>query len=441
MKTSRRRSIAVPVFGEPVLRATCQGVPVYDYGYTHVLGESPDLTYEVGIQTGNAAPLCKMRPKKSWEITFNRLGGTPPRMPRTTANDYLPLEPIHLIDGNPETCWSSRSQAQPDVEPAWIRLDLPVEQVIRRVVLRKRPAGPPRVSDGTSVGPERDALEVGMAVPGHLTVLLARDGQTWNTVFEGPSRDGPGDAEFACEFADTSAKQIWIVGRELRRVENWQFAFSIAGVEVHDPGGRNVALATRGTGITVSSTQHSFGQTREEHHWLWPLATDLGLKWIRIGYHDDPVNWHWVEKEKGKLAVDPEADASVSYLVERGVDIVLALGFGNRLYTQSDPARRLPQLAEWYYENPAPPTTAPALRAWLRFVRFMARKYRDRVKVFEVWNEWNAPNYWGAPVNLEHYLALARATIPVLRHECPEARIMLGSFAGFACGFSTWSPD
>jgi hypothetical protein len=23
-----------------------------------------------------------------------------------------------------------------------------------------------------------------------------------------------------------------------------------------------------------------------------------------VGYHDDPVNWHWVEQEKGVLAVD-----------------------------------------------------------------------------------------------------------------------------------------
>ena len=109
-------------------------------------------------------------------------------------------------------------------------------------------------------------------------------------------------------------------------MENWLYAFSIAGVDVIDSAGSNVALATRGTGVTVSSTQHSLGQTREEHHWLWPLAADLGVKWIRIGYHDDPVNWHWVEKEKGKLAVDPEADAAIDYLVERGVDIVLGAG-------------------------------------------------------------------------------------------------------------------
>ena len=224
-------------------------------------------------------------------------------------------------------------------------------------------------------------------------------------------------------------------------MENWLYSFSIAEVEVFDTAGRNVALATRGTGVTVSSTQHSLGQTRDEHHWLWPLAADLGIKWMRIGYHDDPVNWHWVEKEKGKLAVDAKADAAIDYLVERGVDIVLALGFGNRLYSNEDPARKLPQLWEWYYENPRPPTTPAALKAWARYVRFMARKYRGRVKVFEIWNEWNIGVYWGAQPNLEQYLAIARVTIPILRRECPQAKVMLGSYAGYFPGMSTWSPD
>ena len=71
----------------------------------------------------------------------------------------------------------------------------------------------------------------------------------------------------------------------------------------------------------------------------------------------------------------------------------------------------------------------------------MARHFRDRVKVFEIWNEWNIDVYWGAQANLDHYLAVARASIPILRKECPKARVMLGSVAGFAYGMSTWSAD
>jgi hypothetical protein len=432
---------ALSLFAEPVQGAVCDGVPIHTYGYTHVLAAAPDLSDDSALQVGNRAPCTKLPVKTSAEISFNRLGGTAPRMPRTEANNYLPLECIHLIDGDPQTCWCSKSLPQPDAEPVWIRLDLPAERLLTGIVLRKRIPRFARLTDGSSMPLDKGAVEIGRAIPCELTIRISRDARTWETVFDGPSGDTPERHEFTCAFAAQPAKQIWILGRQLRRLENWLYSFSVAGVEVLDTAGRNVALATRGTGVTVSSTQHSLGQTRDEHHWLWPLAANLGVKWIRIGYHDDPVNWHWVEQEKGKLAMDPEADAAIDYLVERGVDIVLALGFGNRLYSNDNPARQLPQLWEWYYENPRPPTTPPALAAWADYVRFMARTYRGRVKVFEIWNEWNIGVYWGAQPNLEQYLAIARITIPILRQECPEAKVMLGSYAGYFPGLAAWSPD
>ena len=73
----------------------------------------------------------------------------------------------------------------------------------------------------------------------------------------GPTGDSPEREEFVFSFEARPAKQVWISGEEFPRVENWLYAFSIAEVEVLDPTGRNVALATTGTGITVSSTMHS----------------------------------------------------------------------------------------------------------------------------------------------------------------------------------------
>jgi len=69
----------------------------------------------------------KLVPKKSWEITNNLLGSTPAREPRSLRIDDQPLLCVHLIDGDPETCWSSRAQIEADFEPVWIRIDLPVE--------------------------------------------------------------------------------------------------------------------------------------------------------------------------------------------------------------------------------------------------------------------------------------------------------------------------
>ncbi len=424
---------------QPQVQGACNGVPIKRFGFCWVLGEAPNLLDDVPFQTGNSAPRVKVHPKDSSQIKRNYLGVTTTRMPRSTANDYLPLEAIHLIDGNRQTCWMSRGQSRPDAQPVWIRIDLPMERQIDRVVLRKRPpSDQPRSTLGWV--PARDAVEVGRGMPATLTIKTSRDSREWETAFDGSTGDAPAKLDCEFRFAARPAKQIWITAGNLPLVENILYAFSLAEVEVYDTGGRNVALATCGSGITVNSTHHSPGMELASHRWYWPLHYDAGFKWARIGYHDDPINWHWVEKQKGVLKIDPETDAAVTELVSHGVDIVMSLNFGNRLY--SGPAGRpLPQLWEWNYDMPAPPTTPEALAAWTRYVEFMVKHFRGRVKHFEIWNEWNISCYWGAKPDVKHYLAVARAAIPVIRKHAPEAKIMMGSWAGFPHGISTWTPS
>jgi hypothetical protein len=423
---------------QPQVQANCRGVPIKRFGFCWVLGEAPDLLDDVPLQVENTAPRVKIHPQTSSQIKRNYLGVTTTRMPRSTENDYLPVEAIHLIDGNLQTCWLSRGQSRPDAQPVWIRIDLPVERQLDRVVLRKRPpSDQPRSTLGWV--PARDAVEVGRGVPATLTIKLSRDGREWATAFDGPTGDTPAKLDCEFRFAARPAKQVWITAGNLPLVENILYAFSLAEVEVYDTTGRNVALATCGTGVTVNSTHHGPGMELASHRWYWPLHYDAGFKWARIGYHDDPINWHWVEKQKGVLKIDPVTDAAVTELVSQGVEIVMSLDFGNRLY--SGPAGRvLPQLWEWNYDLPAPPTTPEALAAWARYVEFMVQHFRGRVKHFEIWNEWNISCYWGAVPSVEHYLAVARAAIPVIRKHTPDAKVMMGSWAGFPHGISTWTP-
>ena len=437
---------AAPLFCElcsaserPRKQTECNGVSIDRYGFCWVLSEAPDLLDDVPFQLDNSSPRVKIHPKESEQIKRNYLGVTTTRMPRSTENDYLPLEAIHLIDGNLRTCWMSRAQTRPDVQPLWIRLDLPRERVIERVVLRKRPQAT-EVRSTLGWTPMRDAVEVGRGIPASVTIRLSRDGGEWATVYEGPTDDSPEKYDFEFRFPSQSAKQIWITAGDLPLVENILYTFSLAEVEVYDTDSRNVALATCGTGVTVNSTHHSPGQVLAAHRWYWPLHYNAGFKWARIGYHDDPINWHWVEKEKGVLRIDPVTDAAVTELSEQGVNIVMSLGFGNRLY--SGPATRpIPQLWEWNYDMPAPPTTPEALAGWKRYVEFMVTHFRDRVDHFEIWNEWNISCYWGAVPRLEDYLAVAKAAIPIIRRHAPDAKIMMGSWAGFPHGIHSWTSE
>ncbi len=385
---------SIPPESRPVIRTYIDGVPVYNFGYSSFYAESPMLTDDTEVQKGNMHAAKKIHPKKSWEIKSNRLGANPPRTPRLPEHDYQPLECVNLIDGSDETCWASRYHIRKDESPLpWIRIDLAKAREIYKIILRKRKITHDRNKPG-SIPMFDGAVEVGRDMPGRIIIKASLDAYRWDVLFDGQTHDTPEKETFVCEFSPRSYRQIWILGDDLKWCESWMCAFSIAGVEIYDMQERNIALASYGNGITASSTFHGLGNERETHHWLWPIHMDLGLKYSRIGYHDDMINWHWVEREKGVYTMDPESEAAIDLLVNNGVEIVYALGFGNRLY-QKDPTRYLPQLWEWYFENPEPPKTEEALAAWEKFVRYSVNYFKDRIHYFEVWNEWNGECYWG----------------------------------------------
>jgi hypothetical protein len=400
------------------IEAYADGEPVYAFGYTYVYGLCPDLQPSVRLQEGNKRPWRKIRPKKSWELKGHKFGSTPAREPKTAWNDDQPLLCVHLIDGDPETAWCSRGQVQPDVEPVWIRIDLPLESRITSVVLVPHPKGMGKLGSG---GP------AGQAFPRQLEIRLSRDGWHWETVFANrnfPPPDPMKPQEF--RFQPRLAKQIWIIGNECTPVMNFGHCFSISEVEVRDEEGNNLALISRGAGVTVSSTHTGYGMDRYTQDMLWPIQYDLGFKWLRVGYDMGVFLWAYVEREKGKLKVDTRADAAITEAVANGIKVIMCLDKGNWLYApQPKKKDRTRELMETYYDRPPEPTEGDEayLQGYLNYVRYMVRHFKDRVRYFEIMNEWSRP--------VEEYVRLAKATIPVIREEYPEAKILAVSTGGF----------
>ncbi|MDO4576214.1 MAG: discoidin domain-containing protein [Planctomycetia bacterium] len=420
----------------PTQQTRCNGEPVVRFGKTWIYGQAPDLLEIRTLQQGNTNRLEKVRPKKSSEITWNGIGINTSGMPRSRTNDYQPCEPIHLIDGDVETCWMSRGKRLPDAEPAWVRLDFPREKTIHKVVLKERPKG--YVRPAWTKIPQAGCVEVGQGMPPRVKIEASRDNVTWQTLYEGETDGTP---EWVASFAPVAAKSVRVTALSTEYVEQFGYAFSIGELEIYDTENVNTALVSSGTGILASSTEQGRNEI-DLLRTLWPAHGDAGFKWVRIGYHDDPINWHEVEKVKGTLEVDPMTDAAITELANMGLNIVMCLNFGNRLYApDAKSPRPFPQLWEWYYDSPPPPVTPEALAAWDRYVAFIVTKYRDRVKYFEVWNEWNIPLYWGGPVDEEHYVTLAKRTIPIIRRLAPDAKILVGSTSGFPTGCRNWQGD
>ncbi len=399
---------------QPV-RAICDGVPVHGYGYTYIWGVSPTFIKGTQLQEGNNANQKKIKPKKSWEIETNMLGATP-SFTRTALMDFQPQLSINLIDGDYDTFWCSRPQNQPDYEPVWIRIDLAKESLIKAVVLVPR--------------------EDNKGMPSDLTIKVSRDSWHWITVYENPRYDQvlPGTPKpRVFSFEPIRAKQIWVIGRNLQKVYFGTYSFSVAEVEVIDEIGDNLALASRGAGVTVSSTHYGGVHPRELQEMLWPVHYDLGLKWVRIGFRSSVLDWHSVEQEKGKYVIDPRADETITECVSNGVNVVLVLGFTNWLYTPQghrDPkqAKQIWQTQEGYFgQVPGGHGTLPAaegpvmLEGYKNYVRFMVRHFKDRVKYFEIWNE--EQFYFPSPAA---YCEWVKSVVPIIREEAPEARILLG---------------
>ncbi len=400
------------------------GVPVYALGYTYVYGVSPWFRPGVVLQEGNEAPTRKIQPKKSWEIKNNLFGSTPAREPRTAANDDQPLLGIHLIDGDVRSCWASRGQNQADLEPAWIRIDLPLEALVDRVVLVGHPQGM-----GES-DPKEGSVKVGQAFPRKLEIRLSRDAWHWDTVYKTEAfkpLDVKGRNEIP--FNRRLAKQIWIIGSDLPLTHYFGHCFSIAEVEVLDADGKNVALVSRGAGVQVSSTHTGFAMDRFTQDNLWPVQYDLGFKWTRVGYDMSLFQWGYVEREKGRLKVDERAEAALTEAAKNGLEVVLCLDKGNWFYTPAPkPPDRTRDLMETYSNNPGWQRILleypPQLEGYLNYIRFMVRQFKDRVRIFEVWNEWGPYTYDEAKNN---YSRVLRAAIKIIREEDPQAKIMPAS--------------
>ena len=65
----------------------------------------------------------------------------------------------------------------------------------------------------------------------------------------------------------------------------------------------------------------------------------------------------------------------------------------------------------------------------------MVKRYKDRVKVWEIWNEENSAIFWKPSPSAAGYAALLKAAYAAIKAEDPTATVLLGGTAGFDRAF------
>ena len=422
------------------VEAICDGAPVYSFNHlVYIYGQSPDLYPDVINQENNHHPVNKLTLKKSWEIKNNFFGFCHEMTPRTRFNDSQPYLPIHLIDGDPTTMWASFESFMPEDQEEWIRIDLPIESPISSVSLKC-------IYDYMGRKDKERRWHWGNSLPRELTVKLSCDAWHWKTIFETEDsrecrevlrgdHEKPNSVDIVLK-EPIRGKQIWIGGKGFTGIGYNGTMFSINGVEVLDPKGRNLALISNGAGVTVSSTSDAHNSDRYSANTLWgPLQYDLGVKWVKLGSDNGSSLWCFTEHEKGKLIADENMNAAVTEAVNHGINIIMTLDFmGNWIY--EDPPHktnwkeaRFREINESYICGVPHVDSNPEMFAgYLKYVEYMANHFKDRVAYFEIGNEYK----FGKDDDVNWYKnVIFEPTYEIIKRVAPESKICLCGTNGF----------
>ncbi|MDO5553767.1 MAG: cellulase family glycosylhydrolase [Planctomycetia bacterium] len=138
-------------------------------------------------------------------------------------------------------------------------------------------------------------------------------------------------------------------------------------------------------------------------------AARAGLGMVR-----DDMPWASVEKEKGVYQFPESFDKYVDRATELGLEPLLIINYGNKLYDEGDF-----------------PHSDEAVAAYARYAGEVAKHFKGRCRYYEIWNEWTGGCGMGrwmknAHNTPENYLKLIKAASEAIREVDSNAFIVGG---------------
>ena len=140
---------------------------------------------------------------------------------------------------------------------------------------------------------------------------------------------------------------------------------------------------------------------------------ELGLKRIRLAIND--VDSNRVDWSKPELSIDPSHDDFITSLADNGVTITFMLSFWDKESVAEGKEIQYPRFK-----------TEEEIQLYLDYVQFIVHHFKDRIQYYEIWNEPNIEDtiQW---IEIDDYINLVERTVPVIREEYPDAKIVVGS--------------
>ncbi|OGV64204.1 MAG: hypothetical protein A3K19_31500 [Lentisphaerae bacterium RIFOXYB12_FULL_65_16] len=132
------------------------------------------------------------------------------------------------------------------------------------------------------------------------------------------------------------------------------------------------------------------------------LMKEAGIEWVRTDF-----DWAGVERKEGEWDF-ASLDETVAWAEAAGVQILPILDYDVKW---ASPA----------YKH---------LDKWITYVRQVVTRYKDRIRVWEVWNEQNLDGAWRDKPDAANYATLLKATYRTIKEIDPELTVLHGGLAG-----------
>jgi len=170
-------------------------------------------------------------------------------------------------------------------------------------------------------------------------------------------------------------------------------AAAAAAEGAHDP---HPALAMQPVPAGVGVNIHFYDGNDDD----WAMIEAAGVGIVRMD-----VSWGGSEKEPGQYDFT-HYDALIARLEQRGIRLLFIIDYGNPLY-----------------DDGLAPHSDECRDAYARFCAALAKRYRDKHVIWELWNEPNI-SFWKPKPNVDDYMAWCHAVVPAIRQADPGACVI-----------------
>jgi len=137
------------------------------------------------------------------------------------------------------------------------------------------------------------------------------------------------------------------------------------------------------------------------------LMKEAGVGWVRMDFL-----WSDIEPESGRLELE-KYDRIVDLLAKNNIHILGILNYSTDWASSC---------GKWN----CPPADSGI---FIKYAETVIRRYKDRIKYWEVWNEPDSNIYWAAQDGLKSYCALLKEVYAAAKKIDPDCKILNGGLA------------